>query len=241
MHIEIFRKMSLFDDIKNKTNSVLTEDFSIVETNEIQNLTNLQDGPNITITSATVFFINLKNLPMVTKIEGRRVAARIFKIYHQIAILFANETGGFVKAFNNSSILIIYPSSSKDIDNQVDNAFKLSYIFGKALPENHPQLSHISISIGIDHGRILGTKSEDEKLWFGYCIDKAAAISEMCIKPAIIGISGFVYSEISEKTKTTTHRVLGFQQKESVWIKSSYQFENELKSYYTTSRTTEIK
>ena len=78
-------------------------------------------------------------------------------------------------------------------------------------------------------------------MWYGTCINKAAAISEMCLKPCYLGISGLVYSELSENLKTITRHILGIPKKEPAWIKGIYQFENERKHYYSSNHTIEVK
>lgn len=233
--------MSLIDDISNKMDALQNEEFSITETQAIDSIENLDDGLSAIVTSATVFFINIKNIPFIVSNDGKRAASKTYKLYQEALRLFANETNGVLVNYTNSSILIIYPTSIKEIDTHINNAFQLSYLIGRALPQKYPELSNINISVGIDHGRILGTKCVHGSLWYGSCIDKAAAISAACVKPSFIGVSRLVYSEISESLKNITiHRVLGFSKKEQAWQKSSYQLGNESKHFYSTRHNIEI-
>ncbi|MBQ0128297.1 MAG: hypothetical protein KBT57_00525 [bacterium] len=232
--------MSLIDDINNKIDSLQNEEYSIIETKEMNAFDDLNDSLSAIVTSATVLYINIKNIPFFTKNDGKRAASKIYKMYQEVLRLFANDTNGVFACYTNSSFLVFYPSSIKDVDIHITNAFKLSYIIGKILPQKHPQFSSVNITIGVDHGRILGTKCDHGRLWFGACIDKAAAISDACTKPSYLGISRLIYSEIGEDLRTITHHVLGFSKKEMAWQKGSYQFENESKHYYSTRHNLEI-
>ena len=233
-------KMSLIDEINNKIESLQNEEYSILETKEIDAFDQLNDGLSAIVTNATVLYINIKNIPFFTKNDGKRVASKIYKTYQEVLSLFAKETNGVFACYTNSSFLVFYPESIKNIDTHISNSFKLSYIIGKVLPQKHPQFSGVDISIGIDHGRILGTKCYHGRLWYGTCIDKAIAISNMCTKPSYLGISRLIYSEIGEDLRTITHRVMGFSKKEMAWQKGSYYFENENKHYYSTRHNLEI-
>lgn len=233
--------MSLIDDINNKVNTLQNEEYSIIETKDMDAFDNLSEGLSAVVTNATVLYVNIKNLPFITKNDGKRAVSKTYKTYQEVLRLFANETNGFFACYTNSSFLVFYPSSIKDIDTHVTNAFKLSYVIGKMLPQKFPQFSNIDISIGIDHGRILGAKCDHGRLWYGTCIDKAIAISNMCTKPSFIGISRLIYSEIGEDLRTITHRVLGFTKKEIAWQKGSYYFGNESKHFYSTRHNIEIQ
>lgn len=233
--------MSLINEIQSKANAILKGQYSIIETSDLSKLDSITDNSSAIVTSATVFFINLKNIPYIVKNDGKRNAAKTYTTYFEIVNCFANETGGYLTKYDSKSFLLIYPSGSNDIDKHIENAYKLSFILGKFLPKKIEQFNSISFSIGIDHGRILGVKIGDEKIWLGTCINKAAAISELCIKPSYLGISGFIYSELGDEMKTYTRHILGIPKKENTWLRGSYQFENEHKHFYTSHYTIEVK
>lgn len=233
--------MSLIDNLNSKMEAIQNEEYSVIETKDLDAFDQLNDGLSAIVTSATVFYINIKNISFFTKNDGKRAASKVYKTYQEVLRLFANETNGVLVCYSNSSFLIIYPESVKDIDTHITNSFKLSYIIGKTIPQKEPMFSNVNISIGIDHGRVLGTKCEHGRLWYGTCIDKAIAISDVCTKPSFVGISRLIYNEISENLKTISHRVMGFSKREMVWQKSSYYFENESKHFYSTRHNLEIE
>lgn len=231
----------MVDEILIRSTSLLNEEYTFTDTTNLSEVNNLKDNLSAIVSSATVFFVNLKNIPFVIKNDGKRAASKRYKIFHEALDIFAKETNAYLIDNSISSFLLVYPSSIKEIDIHIENAFKLSYILGKELVKKIDQLGTLNFSIGIDHGRILGTKSNNGIMWYGTCINKAAAISEMCLKPCYLGISGLVYSELSENLKTITRHILGIPKKEPAWIKGIYQFENERKHYYSSNHTIEVK
>ena len=130
--------MSLIDDINNKIDSLQNEEYSIIETKEMNAFDDLNDSLSAIVTSATVLYINIKNIPFFTKNDGKRAASKIYKMYQEVLKLFANDTNGIFACYTNSSFLIFYPSSIKDIDTHITNAFKLSYLIGKIPPTLAP-------------------------------------------------------------------------------------------------------
>lgn len=231
----------MIEEILNKAIELHNEDFKIAETSNLSEVNNLSDEMSAIVCSATVFFINLKNMPYIIKNDGKRAASKTYKIFHEALSVFAKETNAYLIDHNSNSFLLVYASSIKEIDTHIENAYRLSYVLGKELVKSIPQFNSLNFAIGIDHGRVLGTKSNQGILWYGTCIDKAAAISELCLKPSYLGISGLIYSEISENLKTITRHILGIPKKEPAWVKGSYQFENERKHYYSSNHTIEVK
>lgn len=230
----------MIDEILAKATTVQNEEIAITESHNLSEINNLKDNQSAIVTEATVFFVNLKNIPFLTKNYGKRAASKMYKMLHEALDIFAKETNAYLIDHSTSSFLLAYSSSINEIDIHIENAFKLSYVLGRKLVKNTDQLGILNFSIGIDHGRILGTKSDNGIRWFGTCIDKAATISELCMKPCYLGISGLVYSELSEDLKTTSHHILGIPKKGPAWIKGVYQFENERKHYYSSNYTIEV-
>ncbi len=233
--------MSLSEEILSRTIALSQQEVNFTETSDINEINKLDDGLNSIVLSATVFHIGLKNIPYLIKNEGKRAAVKAYKAYHQVLQLFADETEGHLIDYDSKSFLIIYPTTHKEISNIVESALKLSYILGKLLSKKIEQFGKTDFSIGIDHGRIMGVKSNNGNHWYGTCIDKAATIGSLCLKPSYVGVSGLIYSELDDKIKVHTNHILGIPKKENAWQKGSYQFENEHKHFYTTHHTIEVE
>lgn len=233
--------MSLSEEILSKITVLSQQEVNFTETSNLNEVHNLAEGLNCIVTTATVFHVGLKNIPYLIKNEGKRSAVKTYQMYHQALQSFAEETQGSLVDYDCKSFLIIYPSSHKDINAHIKNALKLSYILGKLLPKKIEKIGNTDFGIGIDHGRIMGVKSNNGIHWYGICIDKAATIGSLCLKPSYVGISGLIYSELDEELKIHTNHILGIPKKENAWQKGSYQFENEHKHYYTTHHTIETE
>ena len=233
--------MNMIDEILTKATALQNEDYTITETSNLSEVNNLNNQLSAIVSNATVFFVNIKNIPFIVNNEGKRVAAKIYKIFHETLSVFAKESNAFLVNHNNSSFLLIYPSSIQEIDTNIENAFRLSHVLGKVLVKNFTQFSNVDFAIGVDHGRILGSKYSNDTLWYGTCIDKAEAISKVCSKPCYLGISGLIYSKLSDNMRTKTRHILGIPKKELIWLKGRYQFENESKHYYASNFTIEVE
>lgn len=233
--------MNIVDEILEKATKLQEEEYLFTETPEFSQIDDLNNPTPAVVSHATVFVVNLKNLPFIVKNFGKRVASKAQKTFHAALSVFARETNAYLVDYTNKSFLLIYPDSIEEIDSHIENAFKLSYILGKVLVKSITQFANLNFGIGIDHGRVLGTRGENSTLWYGYCIDKAEAISEVSMKPCYLGISKLVYSKLSGTLKTKTHHILGIPKKETIWVKNEYQFENESKHCYTSNYTIEIE
>lgn len=234
-------KMSIVDEILKKANKLQEEEYLFTETPELSQIDDLTNPTPAVVSHATVFVVNLKNLPFIVRNYGKRVASKAQKTFHAILSIFARETNSYLVDYTSKSFLLIYPDSIEEIDSHIENAFKLSYLLGKVLVKSVAQFANLTFGIGIDHGRVLGSRCDNKTLWYGYCIDKAEAISETTMKPCYLGISKLVYSKLSGTLKTKTHHILGIPKKEAIWFKTEYKFENESKHCYTSNYTIETE
>lgn len=233
--------MNIADEIQEEAVSIQDEEYNIIETYNLSEAESLDNETSAIVCNATVVFVKIKNMTSILHNDGKRVASKVFRIIRKVLNHFAKKTDAYLIDYNNRSILLVYPSSIKEIDVQITNALKLSHILGKVLVKSLDDFVNLSFSIGVDHGRILGIKSNNKTFWYGTCIEKAEAISDACMKPCYLGISGLVYSELSNNLKNMTRRILGFPKKEQVWNKDHYTFEYESKHYYSTSFTIETE
>ena len=64
--------MSLINEIQSKANAILEGQYSIIETSDLSKLDSITDNSSAIVTSATIFFINLKNIPYIVKNDGKR-------------------------------------------------------------------------------------------------------------------------------------------------------------------------
>ena len=69
----------MIEEILNKAIELCNEDFKITETSNLSEVNNLSDEMSAIVCSATVFFINLKNMPYIIKNDGKRAASKTYK------------------------------------------------------------------------------------------------------------------------------------------------------------------
>lgn len=188
---------------------------------------------------AHVLYFKIKNLASMLK-TGRRLAARVYKMYHHALNEIAKETGGHFSCLDHESFLLVFPKDSFDSGNAVDVALKTADLFSRTLQETFEEQTHINFSIGVDMGNILCTKVKsdngtDRMIWVGTAIDKAKAIANECNRPFFVGISGTVFHRLDDDHLFTTKKIVGIKKQVEIWTTVSYQFENAKKHLHQTN------
>lgn len=228
--------MKPIDEIINKVKTTTQQDFVFTEKQHFDDITLSEEQLEAIVVVSNVLFLRINQLPKVINNDGKRAAAKIYRLYRQVAQTFAEQTHAHFDIYDPCSFLLIYPGSREESRQTVKYGMQLAHILTNSLNEFSSQFNQTDFTIGIDHGRILGT-NEGKIIWQGICIEKAKRISEMCAKPLRIGISGLVYSILEESDKVVVRRILGIPQKEEIWMRNSYDFVGAHKHYYTTRHT----
>lgn len=229
--------MKADEEIIKQVKEIITQDFSFLETKDIQSEAISQEKLEAIVISSNVLFVHVKQLMNITENQGKRFAAKIFKLYRQVIQVYAEQTNAIFEIYDPNSFLIIYPGQKEEARIAVKHAMHLTHILTETLKAYAEHFNQMDFAIGIDHGRILGT-NEGRIIWQGMCIEKAKKISEMCLKPYRIGISRMVYSILEENDKVITKHILGMiPQKEEIWLRNSYDFANAHRHFYVTKHT----
>lgn len=225
--------MNTVNEIVRQVEDSINQDFTFIESSDVQGNAISQDRFEAIVMTANVLFIHINQLSNIVESQGKRFAAKIFRLYRQVTQKFAEQTKAHFEIYDSNSFMIIYPDEIVEARYAVKRAMNLVYIFTNMLKARNDQFCQMDFTIGIDHGRILGT-NEGRLVWRGTCIEKAKKISEVCLKPFRIGISGKVYSSLKEEDKNITKHILGIPKKEAIWERSSYDFHNIYKHLYST-------
>lgn len=231
--------MSIVENILTKTASLSDVEYSYSITSDFNYIDTLDDDCSAIVMDATVVYFEIKNLQVLLK-TGKRLAARVYKMYYHVLQEVCNATDGVLNCYSPNSFLIIYPKEKHDISYVVNTALKIADLFSIKLREPFEKHCHLNFSMGIDNGNILGTKViSDNKhqhvSWFGLTIDKAKTICQKSIRPFYVGVSGTVFHHLSEDLLTTTKRILGIKKQVEIWERASYEFENVKKHLYQTN------
>lgn len=231
--------MSLTQQVIEKATALSDAEFSYTNTSDFSITSSLDDDCNAIVMEATVIYVNIKNIDVLLK-TGKRLAARIYKIYYNAIKQVCQETGGHFNAYSPHGLLMIYPKSEYDMSYVVDIAMKTADLISIGLQTPFEKHSHCNFSMGVDNGNILGTKTVNDNgechiAWFGHTIEKAIAISRLCQRPFFVGISGTVFHHLDDSLKKTTKRILGIKKDVDMWTRVSYEFENIKKHLYQTN------
>lgn len=228
--------MKPIEEIISKVETTARQEFSFIETQHIGSITLLEEQLDSAVVVSNILFLRIQQLERVINSDGKRAAAKVFRLYREVAQTFAKQTKAYFEIHSSNSFMLVYPGPREEARRVVKYAMQLTYILTESLKAYADEFKQTDFTIGIDHGRILAT-NEGRLIWQGICIEKAAKISELCAKPLRIGISGMVYSVLEESDKVITRRILGIPQKEEIWTRNSYDFVGSHKHYYTTRHT----
>ena len=231
--------MSLTQDILAKTTQLSDVDVTYTTTSDFNFIDTLDTNCSAIVMEATVIYFEIKNIPVLLK-TGKRLAARIYKVYYHALQEICKSTGGYFSCYSPYSFLMIYPKHNYNVSYVVDVALKTATLFCTTLRENIEKHSHISFSMGIDYGNILGTKtlSNDkfnQVVWFSPDIEKAITIAHECQRPFFVGISGTIFHHLDDSLKRTSKRILGIKKEVEIWNRVSYEFDNVKKHLYQTN------
>lgn len=231
--------MSLTQNILAKTTEYSEVDVTYTNTSDFNFIDTLGTDCSAIVMEATVIYFEIKNIPLLLK-TGKRLAARMYKIYYNALQEICKNTGAYFSCHSPNSFLMIYPKHHYNVSYVVDIAVKTATLFCTTLREQIEKHCHLSFSMGIDYGNILGTKTFindkfSQVVWFSPDIEKAITIAHECQRPFFVGISGTVYHHLDDSLKRTSKRILCIKREVDIWNRVSYEFENVKKHLYQTN------
>lgn len=231
--------MSLIPTILEKANALTDAEFQYTNSSNFSLIDSLDNDCTGLVMESTVIYFEIKNLHLMLK-TGKRLAARVYKIYYNALKEVCTETEGFLNCCSPNSFLLIYPKEQHHVNQVVEIAMKIADLFSIKMREVIEKNTAISFAMGVDIGNILCTKVNSDygysqAVWFGTAINKAATICHECNRPFFVGVSGTVFNRLDENLKVTTKRILGIKKQIDMWTRNSYMFENEKKHLYQTN------
>ncbi len=232
--------MSWTETLGQKLSAYAKEEFNYVETSNIVDASKIDFGISGLYMEATVIYFEIKNIPYILKEQGRRKMAQVYTMANEVLDALAQQTGAFLNCYSPGAFLIVYPGKEENIKQAVIGAMKITQAFTETYKDQFSFLPGFEFSMGMDHGHILGTKTQSDNAmerlsWFGSSIQKACRISKECARPFYVGVSGSIYHTLGEEMRTTTRRILGIKKSVDIWTKVTYQYENVKKHLYQTN------
>jgi hypothetical protein len=231
--------MGILQSVTEKINQLSEADFEYASSSDFSKLESLNNDCTGIVMEANVIYFEINNIDFMLK-TGKRLAARVYKMYYHILHEICETTGGHFNCYSPKSFLLIYPKEKFDETYVANIAVKTANLFNVSLRETFEKHTHLNFGIGMDHGNILGTKAIDENgsphiAWFGNAIEKAIALCHLSQRPFLVSVSRSVYHHLDDSLKVTTKHILGIKKEVSLWTRMSYQFDNVKKHMYQTN------
>lgn len=231
--------MSITKELQQKLTALSDVDFAYTSTCDFKKADDLTNDCDGIVMEATVIYLEIKNIEVLLK-TGKRLAARVYKLFYQTLMRVCEKTGGKLNCYSSHGFLMIFPKDEFDISYVVDVAMKTADLISIGLKDIMEKHNHNNFAMGIDNGNILGTKvtneiNQGQIIWVGRTIEKAIALSQMSQRPFFVSVSRTVFHSLDESLTKTTKRILGIKKEVDVWTRATYLFENTKKHLYQTN------
>ena len=203
--------MALKDDIKNKVQTIIDEDFEVTDVTYVPKIDDnkLTFGNTGLRFEATVLFIDMRGSTTILNKHNRTTVAKIHMAYFHTIVKIANLFGGNVRSFNGDSALVFFQGTTKDsLSTAVKAAMKIRFMLidsKDGIANIISKYTEIDFGIGIDDGKILCTKigiggeHNRDLFWVGNAVNKSTVLSDKAKLPNPIYISSYVYSNLTDE------------------------------------------
>ena len=240
--------MGLKDDIRSKIRTIIDDSFSVTDITYVPKIDDakLTFGNTGLKFEATTVFIDMRGSTSTLNRHNKRTVAKIHMAYFHTIVKIANANNGHVRSFNGDSALIFFQGTTKvSLSNAVLTAMKIKYMLSNdtnGINSLLKKYSEINFGIGIDDGDILCTKvgvggeHNRDLFWIGNCVNKSTVIGDKCKSPNHIGISSYVYTNLTDEAKYGIKKDMrGNDVKVDMWEQSTFEYNGSNEYYYTTN------
>ena len=240
--------MALKDDIKSKVNSILDENFTVTDVSYVPTIGDYQltFGNTGLKFEATTLFIDMRGSTATLNRHNKTTVAKNHMAYFHTIVKLANANNGHVRSFNGDSALIFFQGTTKGaLSNAVKTAMKIKYILSDSTDGINTKLkkySEVNFGIGVDDGEILCTKvgvggaHNRDLFWIGNPVNKSTVIGNECKSPSHIGISSYVYNNLTDEAKFCPLKDMwGNVTNVNMWTHDWFTYNGGLESYYYTN------
>lgn len=239
--------MSLKDDIRNKVNNIVDDNFTVTDITYVPRLDNskLTFGNTGLKFTATTLFIDMRGSTKVLNSHNKTTVAKIHMSYFHAIVKIANANNGHVRSFNGDSALVFFQGNSKNsISDAVITAMKIKYMLAdtnNGINSILSKYSEIDFGIGIDYGDVVCTKvgaggdHNCDLFWVGNCVNRSTVISNMSRSPKNIGISKNVYDNLLDYSKYGTEKTIFGDMKVDMWSSEFFEYNGNFEFVYNTA------
>lgn len=241
--------MGLRQDIYNKVKDIVDTKFEVTDITYVPDINDskLTFGNTGLQFEATVLYIDMRGSTEILNKHNNPTVAKIHMSYFHTIVKIASSLGGDVRSFNGDSMLVFFQGTTKaTLCNAVIAAMQITYMLtNKENGINNllEKYTPINFGIGIDDGKILSTKigvggdsNKKDLIWIGNAVNKSVVISDARQSPYYIGISNYVYSNLTDPAKYSIQKnIWGTNTKVDMWTPSSITYNNTWEQCYYTS------
>jgi len=193
---------------------------------------------------ATTLYIDMRGSTKILNKHNRRSVAKLHKAYFHIIVKIAKSLGGEVRSFNGDGMLVFFQGTTKiTLSNAVISAMKMKYMItqNKEITKKLEKYSSIDFGIGIDDGEILCTKvglagtNNRDLVWISNAVNKSVKIGDNLKSPYHIGISSYVYSNLTDSAKYAKKiDSYGNETTVDMWSSAYFTYNDNQEIYYYT-------
>lgn len=241
--------MGLKKDITDKVTNIINTNFTTEEVSYVPEITNSKltfDNTGL-LFEATVLYIDLRDSTGILNKHNKSTIAKIHKAYLHTTVKIATSLGGEVRSFNGDSVLAFFQGTTKvTLSNAVKAAMKIRFMIANSesgINNLLAQYSAVNFGIGLDDGKVLCTKvgiggdnNTKDLIWIGNPINKSVIISDKCSADYYIGISSYVYSNLTDEVKYhITKDYWDRDVKTDMWTAHYFTYNGKQEVFYKTS------
>jgi class 3 adenylate cyclase len=241
--------MRLKQEIIDKVKVIMDEEFKIEQVAYVPDIKNskLTFGNTGLKFGATVLYIDMRGSTEILNKHNKASVAKMHMAYFHTLVKIAKFLNGEVRSFNGDSILVFFQGNTiQSLSNAVQAAMHMKYMITNSesgINRYLTQYSALNFGIGVDTGEILCTKigvggdsNNQDLMWIGNCVNKSTAISDKCQAPYHIGISKYVYDNLTDNVKYHIKKDFwGHDTKVDIWTANDFNYNGKRETYYFTS------
>jgi adenylate cyclase len=194
---------ALYKDVNEEISTILASDFNIAVTNT-SSVPHSDDAaitfPNIDtktqgtkLIETTVLYVDMRRSTALSMIHRRQTVARLYSAFVRAVTRCADYYGGEVRGIIGDRVMIIF-NSTNCFTSAVDTAVLINSVC-RYVVNKHFAHNEVTFGIGIDHGRMLATKTGIRRhgsaqqsyrslVWLGRPANIASKLTDQANKPA---------------------------------------------------------
>jgi len=240
--------LSLKERIENKVTEIIDNNFEVTDVTTVPNIddSRLTFGNTGLRFEATVLYIDMRESTKLLNKHNRKTTAKLHMAYFHTIVSIANSLGGSVRSFNGDGMLVFFQGTTKEsLSKAVKSAMQMVYMLNNddsKVKKKLEKYSALNFGIGLDDGKILCTKAgkqgsnNRDLVWLGNAVNKSVKIGDKLAEPYHIGISSYVYSNLSDDVKFHKYTDSnGYEHEDNMWHQGQHTYNGIVENYYYTS------